>query len=64
MIMTPEHPKWQEFCSLLEGSTACDFHEEIPGKRDTLTWKCNGGRDKTFASRILNDLGGIDIFNP
>ena len=59
--MTPEHPRWDEFCERLEGPEGCDFQQEVPGDADTITWKCAGGYDKTFALAILEDMGGFDI---
>src|SRR5688572_18198194 len=27
-LMTPEHPRWDEFCNLLEGPEGCDFKDD------------------------------------
>jgi len=53
-MMTPNHPRWEEFCNLLEGPEGCDFRED--GDRGP-TWHCNGGKDKTFAIKILKQMG-------
>lgn len=49
-MMTTEHPRWEEFVRRLEGPEGCDF------KQDN-TWKCAGGRDKSFAISILENMG-------
>jgi|HubBroStandDraft_3_1064219.scaffolds.fasta_scaffold1710055_1 hypothetical protein len=37
-IMTPEHPRWDEFCSELDHSIACDqCYDECAGAREILT---------------------------
>lgn len=56
--MTPDHPRWQEFVTRLNGPEGCNFHEEEDG---TVTWLCKGGRDKSYATAILERMGTIDI---
>lgn len=56
-IMTPAHHQWDDFCDRLEGPDGCDFREKTPGDARSATWKCNGGRDKTFARQILCQMG-------
>ena len=57
-IMTPEHPKWDEFCDRLEGKEGCNFKENKNGK---TTWKCKGENDKTFAKKLIKNFKGIDV---
>lgn len=56
MVMDHSHPRWNEFLDRLEGPEGCDFKEKTPGDANSITWKCNGGKDKTFATRILKDM--------
>ena len=56
-IMTPEHPRWEEFMERLEGPEGCDFTLKDPNDIKTATWKCKNGRDKSFAEAILKDMG-------
>lgn len=57
VIMTPAHPLWELFYNTLAGPGYCDFQE------NPLTWKCKGGNDKTFSSKILEDLKAKKIPN-
>ena len=56
-VMTREHPRGEEFCARLEGPDGCDFHKKDDGK---WGWHCKGGRDKTFATQILQAMGKQD----
>ena len=60
-FMNPSHPRWDEFCNLLEGPEACDFKERVPGDPNTVTWTCKGGMDKTFARAILTKMGFSEL---
>lgn len=55
--MTPEHPRWDEFISRLSGPEACDLHDE--DSKPTL--RCADGHNKTFATAILESMGGFDL---
>ena len=57
-VMTPQHPKWREFCDRLTSSDGCNFQEDENGK---ITWRCRGGHDKSFATQILQSYSNIDI---
>jgi hypothetical protein len=57
MIMSKEHPQWEEFLARLEGPEGCNFGESVPGDPNSLNWKCAGGNDKTFATNILRSMG-------
>ena len=52
-MMTPEHPRWDEFCDRLQGPEGCDFTEAANGLK--ATWTCN--HDRTFAIEILFAMG-------
>jgi Protein of unknown function (DUF2695) len=58
MLMTREHPRWDEFCERLEGPGYCDFRE-TPNQHGKLvkSWTCAGGRDKSLAARLLAEMG-------
>ena len=51
--MTTAHPRWGEFLALLAGPEACN----LQGSGETFTFRCAGGRDKTFARAILRQMG-------
>lgn len=51
--MTRDHARWEEFCERLAGPEGCNFSDD--------GWLCAGGRDKTFATAILESMGGIDV---
>ena len=50
MLMTPEHPRWEEFCERLSGPEGCDFQ----GEGATARWRCWG---TYHASAILILMG-------
>lgn len=52
-VMTPHHPRWDEFCDRLGGPDGCNFQ----GEGAELHWTCGGGRDKSAAIRILLAMG-------
>lgn len=52
-VLTPDRPRWAEFCERLAGPEGCDFTPEH-------TWKCAGGTDQSFARAILTDMG-VDV---
>ncbi len=54
MIMTPTHPRWEEFCDRLEGPDGCNFHEDADG---VTRWTCGGGEDQSIAIRCLQVMG-------
>ena len=56
-ILTPQSERWEEFVKRLQGPEGCDFVQE----KDGPTWLCEGGDDKTFATKILRSMGGIDV---
>lgn len=60
-LMNREHPRWEEFLKRLEGPEGCNFQEKEPGNPLSITWLCAGGNNKDFATKILTDMGGIDI---
>lgn len=57
-IMTPKHDLWGEFMTRLEGPEGCDFRED---ENENVTWKCNGGTDKSKARAILESMPGVDV---
>jgi len=53
--MTPDHPRWVEFCDRLAGPEGCDFRAERPGDPTSIAWECNG--DRARSARILHAMG-------
>ncbi len=51
-VMTPDHPKWDEFCARLEGPNGCNFRSE-EGKD---VWNCAGGNNRDYAKAILKNM--------
>jgi hypothetical protein len=51
--MTPDHPRWDEFCERLEGPDGCNFVDADNGVK--ATWRCN--HDYYAASEILTAMG-------
>lgn len=60
-IMNHSNDRWEEFLSRLEGPEGCDFQEKEPGNHKSITWKCEGGENKDYSKKILEEMGGIDI---
>jgi len=52
-LMTPKHPKWDEFIERLAGIEGCDFSEDENGDP---RWYCSGGKDKPEATKILRKM--------
>lgn len=57
-IMTPQHPKWNEFYARLQGPEGCDFRKDPKRK---WVWKCKGGEDKSYTKKILKNMRNIDV---
>ena len=57
-VMNPLHPRWREFLKQLEGPQGCNFKENKDGP---ITWRCNGGRDKSFAIAIMQRMEDVAI---
>lgn len=53
-IMTPEHPRWDEFAYKLD--KACHFTQSDPKDPKTISWRCGGGNRKLFARRVLKQM--------
>lgn len=57
MVMTLDNPRFGEFLERLGGPDYCNFRNDpLIG----MTWDCEGGKDKTFAERLLRDMGLSD----
>jgi hypothetical protein len=54
-VMTPQHPRWEEFCERLEGPEACDFRDAT--NKLGFAWTCN--HTHLFALDILFALGPV-----
>ena len=53
-LMTPRHERWDEFYERLVGPGFCDFKKDSEGE---ISWTCKAGNDKTFATKILQEMG-------
>ena len=60
-LMTPDHPRWNEFVEALEGPGYCNFHEEELGNPNSIKWHCEGGMNKPYAKAILEKMSGFDV---
>ncbi len=52
-VMTPTHPRWEEFREKLSGPGFVNFRKEYAESH----WDCAGGRDKTHAIELLQEFG-------
>lgn len=48
--------QWNYFFHELEGPNGCDFKQTDPEDAGTITWRCKGGMDKTYALEILTKM--------
>jgi hypothetical protein len=55
-IMSPESPRWDEFCDRLEGPEGCNIRETHNGQ---VLWTCNS--TYVFTRKILKRMGNIDV---
>jgi hypothetical protein len=58
-VMTPLHPRWEEFVERLMGPEGCNFqtHPQKP-----MTWRCGGAKDeKRITIAIMEGMGDVDI---
>ena len=53
-VMTPQHPRWEEFCNRLTGPEGCNF-KKGPTPEKT-TWNCTGGESRPCAVKILTAM--------
>ena len=58
-LMTPDHPRWEEFVVRLEGPEGLDF--SLGPEVNQARSRCSGGLDRPYARRILTAMGGIDV---
>ena len=54
-VMTPQHPRWEEFCERLSGPEGCNFKEGATPEK--TTWTCAGGNARPCAVKILKAMG-------
>lgn len=55
-VLTPGHPRWDEFVERLSGPEGCDFTEEQPQGR------CDNTPQRPYATAILESMIGIDVY--
>lgn len=61
-VMSPEHPRWAEFCDYLSGPDFCNFHRTDKSDPDSWKWTCDSNdHSKPFCRTILNAMGGFDV---
>lgn len=53
-MMTPSHPRWQEFFNRLCGPEGCDFKNNPDPSQ--IKWNCTGGRECPKARAILTTM--------
>jgi hypothetical protein len=57
-VMSPYHPRWDEFCTRLQGPEGCNFREDEDGK---TVWDC-GTRETDFAlARPILERMGMNV---
>ena len=56
--MSPQHPQWQEFCTLMRGPRGCNISQGRDGKFNGV---CNGAAARPIARRILAQFPGVDV---
>jgi hypothetical protein len=60
-LITPRHPRWQEFLERLEGPEGCNFRYKDPAHPDPtkVSWDCaSGGPHRhDHARKILATMG-------
>lgn len=57
-VMTPQHPRWDEFAERLEGPGGCNFRKD---EEDGIIWNCPKLRHRPLATAILTAMGDIDV---
>lgn len=61
-VMTPNHPLWKMFHSLLsclwKGKKGCNFRKN---KKDEVVWNCEGTYERKKTKKILKLIKGINI---
>ena len=55
-LMTPKHPRWNEFIDILLGPRGCNVKTDDD---DGLVWECED--DFSLAEAILESMGGFDV---
>ena len=57
--MTPDHPRWDEFCKRLEGDEGCNFHKNETGE---VRWYCRseGPNAHAFTTAVLIKMDFTD----
>lgn len=53
--MTPQHPRWDEFCERLEGPEGCNFVEADNELK--AAWTCDRSLARPLATAILFAMG-------
>lgn len=52
-LMTPAHPKWNDFMVELEGPKGCRFRQKLVLGMRSPTWKCGGSIRRPICRRLL-----------
>jgi len=60
-ILTPDHKRWEEFTERLEGKEGCNYKEGINGDLQSVTWECDGSRERPLAKKIIEKMGAFDL---
>lgn len=61
-VMTPAHPKWDEFLLRLRGPEGCNFRYKGKGKKSTdIIWTCDGTANLPLTRALLAQYPGVDV---
>jgi hypothetical protein len=56
-LMSPDHPRWEEFLDRLEGPEGRNFEFPVHGDIKSMTWTCDAEGDFPMARKILAGMG-------
>jgi len=56
-LMTPIHPKWDDFLDRLEGPDGCNFRDVVRNGKKDSTWDCDNTPNRPIARKHLAALG-------
>ena len=56
--MSPNHPRWKEFCTLMRGPSGCNISPGADGKFNGI---CNGAAVRPITRKVLGQFPDVDI---
>ena len=60
-VMTPQHPRWEEFVCRLAGPGPEGIDFTVGPGVNQISSRCAGGEDKTYAHKLLTTIHGVDV---